>query len=109
VSSSRRSPYAGFLFRSAAQADLYAWLAQRLHRIDPSRPAFIQWPALMQQFGPGYTHMGHFKSKFRTALRQVLARYQAARIDMDQHGLRLRSSPPPVTKRLVMLPPKSRT
>jgi hypothetical protein len=87
--------------------DLYAWLAQRLHRIDPHRPAFIQWPALMQQFGPGYGRMSHFKGPFRTALQQVLARYDAARIEVDGHGLRLLNSPPPVTKRLVMLPSKS--
>jgi hypothetical protein len=97
------------LAHSAMALDLYAWLAQRLHRIDPTRPVFLQWPALMQQFGPGYAHMGHFKSKFRTALQQVLARYQAARIDEDERGLRLHNSPPPVTKRLVALPTKSRT
>jgi hypothetical protein len=96
------------LAHSAMALDLYAWLAQRLHRIDPNRPAFIQWPALMQQFGPGYHAMGQFKAKFRTALQQVLARYTAARIEVDGHGLRLFNSPPPVTKRLVMLPPKSR-
>ena len=26
--------------------DLYAWLAQRLHRIAPYKPAFIPWTAL---------------------------------------------------------------
>jgi len=96
------------LAHSAMALDLYAWLAQRLHRIDPARPVFLQWPALMQQFGPGYVHMGHFKSKFRTALRQVLTRYGAARIDEDERGLRLHNSPPPVLKRLVALPPQSR-
>ncbi|MGD0108491.1 MAG: replication protein RepA [Rhodopila sp.] len=97
------------LAHSAMALDLYAWLAQRLHRIDPRRPAFIQWPALMQQFGPGYGRMSHFKGPFCTALQQVLARYQTARIEVDGHGLRLLNSPPPVTKRLVMLPPKSPT
>ena len=47
------------LAHSAMALDLYAWLAQRLHRIDPHRPAFIQWPALMQQFGPGYGRMSN--------------------------------------------------
>ena len=61
------------------QADRYAWLAQRLHRIDPNRPAFIQWPALMQQFGSGYGPMSHRKGPFRTALQQVITRYDAAR------------------------------
>jgi hypothetical protein len=97
------------LAHSAMALDLYAWLAQRLHRIAPGRPAFIQWPALMQQFGPGYGRMSHFKGPFQTALQQVLTRYDAARIEVDGQGLRLLNSPPPVTKRLVMLPPKSST
>lgn len=95
------------LAHSALALDLYAWLAQRLHRITPNRPTFIQWPALMQQFGPDYGRMNNFKPKFRTALRQVLARYQTARVEVDGHGMRLFNSPPPVTKRLVILPPKS--
>jgi hypothetical protein len=40
------------LAHSALAIDVYSWLAQRLHRINPNRPAFIQWPALKQQFGP---------------------------------------------------------
>ena len=92
------------LAHSAMALDLYAWLAQRLHRVNPARPAFIQWPALKKQFGPDYGYMGHFKSKFRTALVQVLARYKAARIEIDSHGMTLHNSPPPVSKRLVSLP-----
>ena len=71
------------LAHSAMALDLYAWLAQRLHRVNPNRPAFIQWAALKQQFGPDYGRMGHFKRIFRKALRQVLTRYKAARIELD--------------------------
>jgi hypothetical protein len=92
------------LAHSALGLDLYCWLAQRLHRVNPARPAFIQWPALKQQFGPDYTLMQNFKKKFRVALRQVQARYKAARIELDGYGMRLHNSPPPVTKRLVSLP-----
>jgi hypothetical protein len=92
------------LAHSALAIDVYSWLAQRLHRINPNRPAFIQWPALKQQFGPDYGRMSNFKPEFRKALRQVLARYKAARLDVDGYGIRLHNSPPPVTKRLVMLP-----
>jgi hypothetical protein len=53
--------------------------------------------------------MVDFKRFFSAALRQVLARYQAARIEADSHGLRLFNSPPPVKKQLVLLPPPSRT
>jgi hypothetical protein len=92
------------LAHSALSLDLYCWLAQRLHRVNPARPAFIQWPALKQQFGPDYALMQNFKKKFRVALRQVQARYKAARIELDGSGMRLHNSPPPVTKRLVALP-----
>jgi Plasmid encoded RepA protein len=95
------------LAHSALGIDLYSWLAQRLHRINPNRPAFIQWPALKQQFGPDYLRMVDFRRFFRKTLAQVQARYRAARIDVDECGLRLHNSPPPVTKRLVMLPSKS--
>jgi hypothetical protein len=97
------------LAHSAMALDLYAWLAQRLHRIDPNRPAFVAWAALKQQFGPDYGRMDNFKRFFRATLRQVQARYQAARIEADGHGLRLHNSPPPVRRRLVMLRAKSPT
>ena len=48
--------------------------------------------------------MRKFKAVFRVALRQVQCRYKTARIDVDEHGIRLHNSLPPVTKRLVMLP-----
>ena len=97
------------LAHSAMALDLYAWLAQRLHRVNPNRPAFISWAALKLQFGPDYGRMDNFKRFFRKTLTQVLTRYKAARIELDGHGMRLLNSPPPVTKRLVMLPPKSRS
>jgi hypothetical protein len=84
--------------------DLYSWLAQRLHRVNPARPAFISWAALKQQFGPDYARMRAFKHFFRKTLAQVHARYKAARIELDDYGMRLHNSPPPVTKRLVSLP-----
>jgi hypothetical protein len=59
----------------------------------------------MQQFGSEYGRMDNFKPKLRTALRQVIARYQAARVELDGQGMRLSNSAPPVTKRLIMLPP----
>jgi len=92
------------LAHSAMALDIYAWLAQRLHRVNPARPAFIQWPALKEQFGPDYGYMGHFKGKFRIAIAQVLSRYKAARIGLDGLGVTLHNSPPPVSKRLVSLP-----
>jgi len=95
------------LAHSSLALDIYAWLAQRLHRVDPKRPVFLQWPALMQQFGADYGRMVNFKPKFITALRQVLARYQTARVDVDKGGLRLFNSHPPVAQRVFIVPPKA--
>ena len=96
------------LAHSAMALDIYAWLAQRLHRVTPLHPAFVTWAALKQQFGPDYGRMIDFKRFFRRALRQVHARYDRARFDLDGRGITLHHSLPPVTKRQVALPSKSR-
>jgi hypothetical protein len=93
------------LAHSAMALDLYAWLAQRLHRVTPLKPAFITWVALKQQFGPDYGRMDKFKAVFRVALRQVRARYQRAILDLDNRGITLHHSLPPVTKQRVLLSP----
>lgn len=86
------------LAHSALALDLYCWLAQRLHRVTPTKPIFITWAALKQQFGPDYAHMFNFKRVFRIALRQVRARYDRALLDLDDRGMTLHHSLPPVTK-----------
>lgn len=93
------------LAHSALALDLYCWLAQRLHRVTPTKPAFITWAALKQQFGPDYGRMDNFKRIFRVALRQVRSRYDRALIDLDDRGITLHHSLPPVTKQQVMLAP----
>jgi Plasmid encoded RepA protein len=97
------------LAHSALALDLYAWLAQRLHRVTPLKPVFITWAALKQQFGPDYGQMFNFKRMFRIAFRQVRARYQRAIIELDDRGITLHHSLPPVTKhqQQVMLPSSS--
>jgi hypothetical protein len=92
------------LAHSAMALDIYSWLAQRLHRVDRRRPAFIPWEALRQQFGPDYERIRDFRRVFLVALRQVLARYQAARVELDEKGLIVRNSEPPVARRLMQLP-----
>jgi hypothetical protein len=91
------------LAHTAMGLDIYAWLAQRLHRIDPHKPAFIAWTALKEQFGPDYDRMDNFKRFFRKTLAQVQRRYQTARLELDNKGMTARISPPPVGKRLVLL------
>ncbi len=91
------------LAHTAMGLDIYAWLAQRLHRIDPRRPAFIAWSNLNEQFGPDYKRMKKFKAVFRVALAQVQRRYQTARIELDGKGMTARNSPPPVGKRYTLI------
>jgi hypothetical protein len=94
------------LAHSAAALDVYAWLAQRLHRIPQGRPQFIPWPALHEQFGQGFTRLRAFREHFLDVLRQVGSQYSEARVEVAQReGLYLSCSPPPVLKRLVVLPP----
>lgn len=95
------------LAHSAMALDLYAWLAQRLHRVAPMHPVFITWAALKDQFGPDYERMIDFKRFFRQTLRQVLVRYDRAQLDVSDQGITLHHSLPPVMKRQVLLPPKS--
>jgi hypothetical protein len=64
--------------------DIYAWLANRLHRVPENAPVRISWAALHGQFGQGYARIDHFCDAFRVALREVLTLYH---------------SPPPIARR----------
>jgi Plasmid encoded RepA protein len=109
------------LSHSALALDIYAWLANRLHRVPANAPARISWAALHGQFGQGYGRVDNFRAAFRVALREVLALYQMARIDLHEErkparvysqggkpvlreppakGLTLYNSPPPVSRRI---------
>jgi hypothetical protein len=110
------------LSHSALGLDIYAWLANRLHRVAANKPVTISWPALHGQFGQGYARIDNFRAAFKTALREVLTLYKTARIDMHEDrkppriysqggqlvlreppakGLTLYSSPPPVSRRII--------
>ncbi len=91
------------LSHSPMALDVYVWLAQRLHRIDPGNPQFIPWKALYQQFGQGFARMRKFREKFFWVLKQTQTQYPAARMETDRGGLTLRQSPPPVPKRLIVV------
>jgi hypothetical protein len=83
--------------------DVYAWMAQRLHRVNPRTPQFIPWTAVKEQFGWHYKAMFKFKQVFRRTLDLVLMQYRGARIDLDGRGMTLRNSPPPVKGRLSVV------
>ena len=92
---------------SAMALDVYAWLAQRLHRIERGKRASVPWAALKAQFGWHYDRMDHFKEDFRQTVRLVHSQYRAAKIEPNGQGMLLRHSPPPVKGRtgiVVKLP-----
>jgi hypothetical protein len=91
------------LAHTAMGLDIYAWLAQRLHRVDPQKPQFVSWKALKDQFGWHYERMRAFRSVFGRTLDVVLTQYRGARVELDDCGMTLRNSPPPVKGRLLLI------
>jgi Plasmid encoded RepA protein len=76
--------------------DAYAWLAYRLHSL--AGPRAISWRALKVQFGAGVGRLDHFKARFLPNLRLALAVYPEARVDVEDDGIVLHPSRPPVAK-----------
>jgi Plasmid encoded RepA protein len=91
------------LSHNAMALDVYCWLAQRLHRVDPNKPAFIGWAALRNQFGWHYSAMFKFRQVFRQTLDLVCSQYRGARIEIDGRGLTLCHSSPPVKGRVAFV------
>ena len=92
------------LSHSAMCLDVYAWLAQRLHRIPRGARQLVPWPLLKAQFGADYARVRKFREVFLTALRQVAHVYPAARLEADDEGLLLYPSPPPIMKTRLTVP-----
>lgn len=87
------------LSSSSMALDIYAWLAQRLHRIPSGKPQQITWPAMYDQFGQGFARLRDFRRDFLKTLHQVHAAYPHARLEVTEVGLILSNSPPPVPPR----------
>ena len=81
--------------------DIYIWLAYRLHNLD--RPTPVRWAALRDQFGGNgsYSELRVFRREFRKALAPAVAAYPEAMIKVEEEGLILHPSRPPVAPRLV--------
>ena len=82
------------LSHTALGLDIYTWLAQRLHRVNPARPSFVAWANLWDQFGMNYKRINKFREVFLHALAQVQTQYPRAEIAVDGRGLTLSCSPP---------------
>lgn len=88
------------LAHNAMALDIYAWLAQRLHRINKTKPQFIAWSAIKEQFGVGYARMNTFKLRFRKYLNLALMQYPTAKIKEEKNkGFWLHNSPSPIEKK----------
>lgn len=94
---------------SALELDLYAMLAERLHRIPPGKPQFVPWDALSAQYGTGFARVRDFKKHFLRHLQNVQVVYKAARLeetkadDGHSQGITLFHSQPPVLKKNVVV------
>ncbi len=83
--------------------DVYIWLAYRLHSL--SKPTAVTWASLYGQFGAGYREIRKFRMRFKDSLRYACTVYPEARIEVDENGVILHPSRPPIDRsRLVALP-----
>ncbi len=82
---------------NSASIDIYIWLAYRLHSLNRMTP--ITWPAVFEQFGAGYSRLRDFRKRFIEALQLALAVYPDARVEVNEQGLILHPSPPPIPER----------
>ena len=79
--------------------DIYVWLAWRCHQL--KKPTPISWPAIFAQFGGGFAAMKHFKPSFVEAMSAALAAYPEARSEIDERGITLHPSRPPIGRLAV--------
>jgi hypothetical protein len=99
----------GALAGSSLALDVYVWLAQRVHRVPVGKPQFIGWANLYEQFGQGFARIRDFRRQFLRTLTQVRAVYPDARLELDDRGITLANSPPPVSGRTVVALPSGHT
>jgi hypothetical protein len=87
------------LSNNSAALDCYLWLAYRLHALH--QPRTITWSALKAQHGAAYRAVFHFKERFTGTLAMALAVYPDAKVEVEDNGVTLFPSRPPVAPRLL--------
>jgi hypothetical protein len=60
-------------------------------------------PSLFAQFGSSYKKLAHFKMRFVDSLKVAVAVYPNADVDLDERGLIINPSAPPVAPRLIAM------
>ncbi|HEY0833607.1 MAG TPA: replication protein RepA [Azospirillum sp.] len=93
---------------SSTVIDVYVWLCYRLCTL--TRATDIPWAALREKFGPEYKHLRQFRAKFLPALKEALAVYPDANVELLPDGLRLLPSRPamPVPRTFYIGPATAR-
>jgi hypothetical protein len=92
------------LSHNALAMDIYAWLCQRLHRIKESKPDFVDWVHLKEQFGSDYTRIRKFREKFLVAMEQAISQYKDAKVEVkDTKGLLLHHSQTAIPSKIIQL------
>lgn len=81
---------------SSTTIDVYIWLAYRLHSL--KKPSLLTWQALADQFGGTYARLRDFRKRFVPVLTLASAVYPEARIEVENEGVILFPSRPPITK-----------
>lgn len=76
--------------------DVYIWLAWRCHEL--KRSVDISWLALNAQFNTTGRPLKHFKPLFADAIRAATAAYPECRLEVEDRGVTLHPSRPPVLK-----------
>jgi hypothetical protein len=89
------------LSHNAMALDIYTWLAQRLHRVPERKGVLVPWTSLHEQFGHGYERIRDFRRVFVRTLRQVKLVYPESKFDLDEAGMKLGHSRPPVARKLL--------
>ena len=83
---------------SSYTLDIYLWLAFRLHAL--KEPERLSWPQIMQQFGMRNTRQNRHDFKNRHLAKALLA-YPQANIMVDEKGMVICPSDPPVNVKRV--------
>jgi replication initiator protein len=89
-----RYPALTLLRNNSSAIDLYIRLSDGLNKLDA--PLLGEWPELKRRFGAGYKNIRQMKPAFNDTLSLVCAVYPQAKIEMDEDGIILYPSPPPV-------------
>ena len=82
------------LSHNAMALDTYAWLAQRLHRIEKGKTTVVSWVSLAEQFGAGYAQVREFRRVFKRTLAQVKVVYPDATLRPHRCRHALGAQPP---------------